>query len=133
MHTENGDKKRNGAIVRPRVIDARTSVTKTHSRPGRIHCVTLALSLWSTALSGAGLPCELHPIAVSVETLAGKVPGDQWQRMATVRALLGMMWAFPGKQLLFQGSERGDEAPTPTNSTSGRTPTVPSIRRTTEL
>ena len=33
------------------------------------------------------------------------MPGDAWQRLATLRAYFGFMWAHPGKKLLFMGSE----------------------------
>jgi 1,4-alpha-glucan branching enzyme len=55
------------------------------------------------------LPISHDEVVHGKGALAAKVPGDQWQRMATVRALLAFMWAFPGKQLLFMGSELGDE------------------------
>jgi len=35
------------------------------------------------------------------------MPGDQWQKLANVRAYFAFMWAHPGKQLLFMGSEFG--------------------------
>jgi 1,4-alpha-glucan branching enzyme len=38
------------------------------------------------------------------------MPGDRWQQLANLRAFLAFMWAHPGKQLLFMGSELGQES-----------------------
>jgi len=40
-------------------------------------------------------------------SLLGRMPGDNRQRLANLRALLGCQWLFPGKQLLFMGGELG--------------------------
>jgi 1,4-alpha-glucan branching enzyme len=39
--------------------------------------------------------------------MLGKMPGDDWRKFANVRALYSLMFAFPGKKLLFMGSEIG--------------------------
>jgi 1,4-alpha-glucan branching enzyme len=37
--------------------------------------------------------------------LVYKAPGDEWQKFATLRLLLGYMWTHPGKKLLFMGAD----------------------------
>jgi 1,4-alpha-glucan branching enzyme len=37
--------------------------------------------------------------------LLEKMPGDDWQKFANLRALYAFMYGYPGKKLLFMGSE----------------------------
>jgi len=55
------------------------------------------------------LPLSHDEVVHGKRSLAAKMPGDTWKRLATLRALYGFMWAFPGKQLLFMGGELADD------------------------
>jgi 1,4-alpha-glucan branching enzyme len=42
--------------------------------------------------------------------MLGRMPGDEWQRFANLRAYYGMMYGHPGKKLMFMGCEFAQSA-----------------------
>src|SRR3546814_18130756 len=69
----------------------------------RHHHVQLTFGLVYAFSEHFVLPLSHDEVVHGNGSMIGKMPGDDWQRFANLRAYFGFMWSHPGKKLLLMG------------------------------